>query len=74
MFCSKCGKQLNDGAAFCDSCGTESEGSLLGQGSADVQRAVSNENTAAEPSQKAKSFVVTIVSCSLWNLCCCLLP
>lgn len=31
MFCSKCGKELNDGTAFCPECGTKLENTIQSQ-------------------------------------------
>ncbi len=67
MFCSKCGKQLNDGEIFCGSCGATSKKSPLRQASAGVQMDLSNEKTETEHTRKTKGIAV-MVSCPLWNL------
>lgn len=62
MFCSKCGKQLNDGAAFCDGCGAAvnkpSENELSG-----VQRAKAElgKKTLAEHAEKTRAIVITSI-------------
>ena len=73
MFCSKCGKQLNYGAAFCDGCGAAVNKSSQPE-SAGVQRAkaVSNEKILIERSQKNKAMTVIAIVSSLELLFLCL--
>lgn len=48
MFCQKCGKELNEGAKFCDGCGTPIE-------QQDIVNTVKEQNTALNKSQKKKN-------------------
>lgn len=63
MFCSKCGKQLNDGAVFCDGCGAAVNSSSPEQTSTGAQRAngALSEKTQAERSEKMRAIAVTAI-------------
>lgn len=63
MFCSKCGKQLNVGAAFCDGCGAAVNGLSPEQTSVGVQRGGGelNERIRAERSEKIRAIAITAI-------------
>ncbi len=52
MYCSKCGKELNENAKFCDSCGTKVEG----------KEKVENEEKAKKKSSNATIIVVILIA------------
>lgn len=55
MFCSKCGKQVEDGAAFCPSCGNR-------LGGAETPVRVTSNNSSASTSGLSLPFTMKMVS------------
>lgn len=69
MFCSKCGKEINDDAVFCDKCGSPTNNSLTGNSNAERRNEkvyVSKESSAfavKEKNEKMKAIIATIICC-----------
>lgn len=69
MFCSKCGKEINDNAAFCDKCGNPTANSSAASTTMEriVEKVyVSKESSAyavKEKNEKMKTIVATIICC-----------
>lgn len=73
MFCSKCGKQLNDEATFCDGCGSAVKKSAEPE-TAGIQRAkaATNEKALIERSRKNRAITVIAILNSVMFLFLCL--
>lgn len=55
MFCSKCGNQLPDSAAFCDKCGQKVEIKMLNPTKAELNQAITKDNSIGSTSQLSQA-------------------
>lgn len=66
MFCSKCGKELGEGALFCSSCGEKT-----GEGAQSGSKAADSEQIARRVYENSRiSAILWIVLGALQILCC----
>lgn len=78
MFCSKCGKQLNEGAAFCDGCGASINGGATSSSEViSYSEAVKGlEKLNPEEARKAQKLIFVIVNLTVafFDFILCSLP
>ena len=62
MYCQKCGKQIDDGSAFCQYCGSKINGEMVSRNNFVVQRQ-STEHTKSKAEEMACRKYTSIDNC-----------